>query len=50
MKKTYIEPKVDVIKVGVCSVICGSLPMGGKASENSVTSADSREFEWDDDF
>ena len=48
MKKRYIEPQAEVITVEVSNVICTSpLSVGGQTQGN-VTSADSREFEWDD--
>lgn len=50
MKKTYVEPQAVVVKIGVCSVLSGSLSLGGNASSAGVTSGDSRGYDdWDED-
>ena len=50
MKKTYIKPQINVVAIQTRSIICTSGP--GYASQGTtdagVTSADSREYEWDD--
>ena len=55
MKKTYIEPKMQEIRLNIPNIICASnLGIANKtASEASVTEADSREggfFDDDEDF
>ena len=52
MKKTYIEPQINVVTVETRGIICTSGPgFSSKGTTDAgVTSADSREFEWDDDF
>ena len=44
MKKTYIAPLTEDLRVEECEMICTSLSDGGKASDNSITEADSREL------
>lgn len=48
MKKTYFKPQIDVVAIQTRSIICTSVGMGGSAKDSGITSADSREFEWDD--
>lgn len=55
MKKTYIEPKMQEIRLNISNIICvsGLGIASEKASEASVTEADSREgrfFDDDEDF
>ena len=55
MKKTYIEPKMQEIRLNISNIICASnLGIAGeKASEAGITEADSREgrfFDDDEDF
>lgn len=47
MKKEYIEPKIMTIDITPCQIICTSLPGGGDASANGVTTADSPEGYFD---
>ena len=55
MKKTYINPSVEIITLSACSMICGSLnPEGGRGtvSEEFVTSGTAGEARggyWDDE-
>ena len=50
MKKRYIKPQTEMFKIEVSGMMCTStLNMnGGGTGAGNVTSADSREFEWDD--
>lgn len=56
MKKTYINPSMEVVKVSALSMICGSLDpknLSGSVTEQSVTSGTAGESRrgglWDDD-
>ena len=51
MKKTYIEPQLQEIRLNISNIICTSgLGIAEKTtSEASITTADSRGFDWDYD-
>ena len=51
MKKIYIAPEMEIVAIEMSQIICTSLPNGGNASSNGVTTADSPGlyFDWDDD-
>jgi hypothetical protein len=51
MKKTYFKPQINVVAIQTRSIICTSgLGFANQGTEEGgVTSADSREFEWDDE-
>lgn len=51
MKKRYFEPQIDVVTIETRGILCGSsLGLGGSAKDGGIKSADSREFEWDDEY
>ena len=49
MKKTYIQPQMDIVTIGTCSMICTSLRYGGNTTDGGITTADSPEFDWFDE-
>ena len=48
MKKTYIAPLTKDVTVKVGEMVCTALSMSGSASSHSVTSADSKNRNFED--
>ncbi len=50
MKKTYFKPQINVVAIQTRSIICvsGLSNADTGTGAGGVTSADSREFGWDD--
>ena len=45
MKKIYVAPLTEAISADETEMICASILNEGSTSENSITNADSREFD-----
>ena len=51
MKKTYINPQLEVIKINACNQLLAGSTLGmGTGDKDPITEADSREFFEDDDL
>ena len=51
MKKTYIEPQLQEIRLNISTIVCVSGPgiANETTSDAGITTADSRGFDWDYD-
>ena len=51
MKKTYIEPQLQEIRLNISTIVCVSGPgfANETTTEAKITTADSRGFDWDYD-